>query len=200
MSKINTVRVPAVCTRGIVVFPGQDVMIEVGRAKSLAAVDLSSKSFDNMVWIVCQNDIMVDDPHESDLYRVGTLSKIKVIRKKDGFMRVTFTGMKRARLSRLYDEKDMMMADVVPMEEIVGDQQEEVALVRRIINEFEHMSNISSAFPADVIHQLSHGVSAQVDSQRSHARLYGHQDLRNRRSDELARASRDEGRHQQRFG
>ncbi len=159
MSEMN-VHLPVVATRGIIVFPGQDVMIEVGRAKSLAAVDLSSKSFDNMVWIVCQNDIMVDDPHESDLYRVGTLSKIKVIRKKDGFMRVTFTGMKRARLSRLYDEKDMMMADVVPMEEIVGDQQEEVALVRRIINEFEHMSNISSAFPADVIHQLSHGVSA----------------------------------------
>ncbi len=159
MSEMN-VHVPVVATRGIIVFPGQDVMIEVGRSKSLAAVDLSSRSFDSMVWIVCQNDIMVDDPKESDLYRVGTLSKIKVIRKKDGFMRVTFTGMKRARLSRLYDQPDMLMADIVPMEEILGDQQEEVALVRRIVSEFEHMSSVSTAFPADVIHQLSHGVSA----------------------------------------
>lgn len=160
MSEVMNVHVPVVATRGIIVFPGQDVMIEVGRQKSLAAVSLSAQSFDNMVWIVCQNDIMVDDPKEKDLYQVGTLAKIKVIRKKDGFMRVTFTGMKRARLSKLYDQPDMMMADIIPMEEIIGDQQEEVALVKHIVSEFEHMSNISSAFPADVIHQLSHGVSA----------------------------------------
>ncbi|MBQ4254364.1 MAG: AAA family ATPase, partial [Erysipelotrichaceae bacterium] len=159
MSEMN-IHVPVVATRGIIVFPGQDVMIEVGRQKSLAAVSLSSQSFDSMVWIVCQNDIMVDDPKEANLYKVGTLSKIKVIRKKDGFMRVTFTGMKRARLVKLYDQPDMMMADIAPMEEIVGDHQEEVALVRKIVGEFEHMNNLSSAFPADVIHQLSHGVSA----------------------------------------
>ena len=159
MSEMN-IHVPVVATRGIIVFPGQDVMIEVGRQKSLAAVSLSSQSFDSMVWIVCQNDIMVDDPREANLYKVGTLSKIKVIRKKDGFMRVTFTGMKRARLVKLYDQPDMMMADIAPMEEIVGDHQEEVALVRKIVGEFEHMNNLSSAFPADVIHQLSHGVSA----------------------------------------
>ena len=159
MSEMN-IHVPVVATRGIIVFPGQDVMIEVGRQKSLAAVSLSSQSFDSMVWIVCQNDIMVDDPKEANLYKVGTLSKIKVIRKKDGFMRVTFTGMKRARLVKLYDQPDMMMADIAPMEEIVGDHQEEGALVRKIVGEFEHMNNLSSAFPADVIHQLSHGVSA----------------------------------------
>ena len=93
MSEMN-IHVPVVATRGIIVFPGQDVMIEVGRQKSLAAVSLSSQSFDSMVWIVCQNDIMVDDPKEANLYKVGTLSKIKVIRKKDGFMRVTSPGMK----------------------------------------------------------------------------------------------------------
>ena len=159
MSEMN-IHVPVVATRGIIVFPGQDVMIEVGRQKSLSAVSLASQSFDSMVWIVCQNDIMVDDPKEANLYTVGTLSKIKVIRKKDGFMRVTFTGMKRARLVKLYDQPDMMMADIETMEEIIGDHQEEVALVRKIVGEFEHMNNLSSAFPADVIHQLSHGVSA----------------------------------------
>ena len=83
---VTNVIVPAVCTRGIILFPGQDVMIEVGRSKSTRAVNEASASYDSMVWLVCQNDIMVDNPRESDLYRVGTLSKIKVIRKKDGFM------------------------------------------------------------------------------------------------------------------
>lgn len=160
MSEIVTMRLPVVCTRGIVVFPGQDVMIEVGRQKSLNAVNEASNSYDSMVFILCQNDIMVDDPKEENLYQFGTLSKIKVVRKKEGFMRVTFTGMKRAKLIKLEDDKQMMMAEVEPLEDITGDSTEEMALVKKIINEFEKVSNVSSAFPADIIHQLSQGVSA----------------------------------------
>ena len=103
MTTALNIRVPVICTRGIVVFPGQDVMIEVGRQKSITAVNEASANYDSMVWVVCQNDIMVDNPEEANLYRVGTLSKIKVVRRKEGFMRVTFTGMKRAELVALED-------------------------------------------------------------------------------------------------
>ena len=103
-------RVPVICTRGIVVFPGQDVMIEVGRQKSLNSVNEASSNYNSMVWVVCQNDIMVDDPKQENLYEVGTLSRIKIVRRKEGFMRVTFTGVKRARLQELEDSDDMMIA------------------------------------------------------------------------------------------
>lgn len=160
MSQNVTVRVPAVCTRGIILFPGQDVMIEVGRAKSLNAVNTAGSSYDGMVWIVCQKDIMVDDPKTDDLYRMGTLAKIKVVRRKEGFMRVTFTGMKRAMLANLEDDGNMMMAEVTPLEEIQGDSQEEMALVKKIVSEFENMSNVSQVFPPEMIHQMSRGISA----------------------------------------
>ena len=160
MSKEVSIRVPVVCTRGVVVFPGQDVMIEVGRQKSINAVNEASASYDSMVWIVCQNDIMVDNPSEQNLYRVGTLSKIKIVRRKEGFMRVTFTGMKRAELLNLEDSNDMMMATIQPLEEVEGNHMEEMALVKRIISEFEKVSNLSSAFPSDIVSQLSKGVSA----------------------------------------
>lgn len=160
MSKEVSIRVPVVCTRGVVVFPGQDVMIEVGRQKSINAVNEASASYDSMVWIVCQNDIMVDNPSEQNLYRVGTLSKIKIVRRKEGFMRVTFTGMKRAELMNLEDSNDMMMATIQPLEEVEGNHMEEMALVKRIISEFEKVSNLSSAFPSDIVSQLSKGVSA----------------------------------------
>lgn len=160
MSEKITINLPVVCTRGIIVFPGQDVMIEVGRKKSINAVNKASTSYDSMVFILCQNDIMIDNPTEENLYHFGTLAKIKVVRKKDDFMRVTFTGMKRAKLVSLEDSKQMMMAEVEPMEDIAGDSTEEMALVKKIISEFEKVSNVSSAFPADIIHQLSKGVSA----------------------------------------
>ncbi len=160
MSENLNVRVPVVCTRGIIVFPGQDVMIEVGRSKSINAVNDAGTSYSNMVWIVCQNDIMVDDPSQKDIYTMGTLAKIKVVRRKEGFMRVTFTGMKRAKLVTLFDDGRMMTADVLPCDDIQGDSQEEMALVKKIISEFEGMSNITSAFPTDIIRQFTHGVSA----------------------------------------
>jgi ATP-dependent Lon protease len=160
MSKESQVRVPVVCTRGIIIFPNQDVMIEVGRQKSINAVNESAASYDSMVWIVCQNDIMVDNPAEKDLYRFGTLSKIKVVRKKEGFMRVTFTGVKRARLEKLDDSEEIMMAEVQPMADVAGDPMEEVALVKKIVSEFEKISNLSAAFPPEIISQLTQGVSA----------------------------------------
>ncbi|MBR2846219.1 MAG: endopeptidase La [Solobacterium sp.] len=160
MSNESIVRVPVVATRGIILFPGLDSMIEVGRTKSINAVNTSSQSYDSMVWVVCQNDIMVDDPKEENLFRTGTLSKIKIVRRKEGFMRVTFTGMKRARLVKLDNNSDMMMADIEVLNDIQGNQMEEMALVKRIISEFERFSNLSSSFPAEVISQLTRGVSA----------------------------------------
>ncbi|MBO7703547.1 MAG: endopeptidase La [Solobacterium sp.] len=155
-----TTRVPVICTRGIIVFPGLDVMIEVGRQKSINAVNEASANYDGMVWVVCQNDIMVDNPAKENLYEVGTLAKIKIVRRKEGFMRVTFTGMKRARLVELEDTDDMMMATIQPLDDIQGNTMEEVALVKRVISAFEKLSNVATAFPADIIAQLSKGVSA----------------------------------------
>lgn len=160
MSENAHVRVPLVCTRGVIVFPGQDVMVEVGRKISINAVNEASEKYDSMVFVVCQNDIMVDNPTQKDMYEVGTLSKIKVIRKKEGFLRVTFTGMQRAKLVNVENTGDLMMADIEILHDVQGDQTEEMALIKKIINEFEKVSNLSSAFPADVLHQFSQGVSA----------------------------------------
>ena len=157
-----TVKVPVIATRGIIVFPGQDVMIEVGRPKSLQAINDAQTYYDSVVFIVCQNDIMVDDPSRENLYSVGTLAKIKIVRRKEGFMRVTFTGMKRAKLVTFNDDSRLIMAEVEPLDEIPGDTMEEVALVKRAVASFEKISNISNIFPVDIVKQLSHGVNAST--------------------------------------
>ena len=162
MSENVNVRVPVVCTRGIVVFPGHDVMIEVGRPKSINAVNEAGASYDSMVWLVCQNDIMVDNPTEKDLYTVGTIAKIKVVRKKEGFMRVTFTGMRRAKLAKLYDSKELMYADVTPLTDSYGDKSEEYALVKKVVDKLEGMAQVAAVFPPEVVQQLSLGVNAET--------------------------------------
>ena len=158
-SSVN-INLPVVCTRGVILFPGQDVMIEVGRPKSVVAVEDGTSSYDSMVFLVCQKDLMVNDPTMEDLYGTGTIAKIKIVRKKEGFLRVTFTGMKRAKLDTLTDDGRVLMGELTPIDDVTGDEVEEVALVKKVVSELEHVSGAVSYFPQEVIASLSEGVSA----------------------------------------
>lgn len=160
MSSLNEVNVPAVATRGVLIFPNQEVMIEVGREKSMNAVDEALNYFDGQVFIVSQRDVLVDEPHENDLFQFGTLCKIKTARKKEGFQRVTFTGVKRARIIRLSEDDKMLFATVQPLEDAAGDSTEEIALVRQVGKALEQISNAQNHFPQEVFNQLTKGVSA----------------------------------------
>ena len=154
------ISVPVIATRGIIVFPQQDIMIEVGREKSIRAVEEAEEKFDGHVWLVYQKDIMVDNPAPSDLYAFGTLCRIKNIRRKEGFMRITFSGLERAKLVSMQDEGRMFMATVLPIADEAGDNLEEMALIRRVAKEFENIASSANNFPPEIIAQLTKGVSA----------------------------------------
>ncbi len=152
--------VPVIATRGVLVFPNQEVMIEVGRDKSINAVEEAMAYFDGQVFLVSQKDVLVDDPHEADLYRMGTLCKIKTTKKKEGFVRVTFFGLQRASLINLSDDDRMLFATIRSEQDILGDSLEEMALVRQIAKGLESITNIGQSFPPEVFNQLTKGVSA----------------------------------------
>ena len=60
------VQLPLVCTRGVIVFPDQDVIIDVGREKSTRAVDEAQEKFDSQVVLVAQRDLAVEAPEIND--------------------------------------------------------------------------------------------------------------------------------------
>ena len=70
------VRAPLVCTRGVIVFPNQEVIIDVGRERSMRAVEDARQQFDRRVVLVSQKDLTIEDPEVSDLYSVGSLCEI----------------------------------------------------------------------------------------------------------------------------
>ena len=92
MEEVRNYQFPLVCTRDIVVFPYEEVSIEVGRTISLNAIRRASESFNDEVLVVSQREPMVDMPTMQDLYQVGTICKIVANHKKDGFSRVVFKG------------------------------------------------------------------------------------------------------------
>ena len=161
MEKLE-LNIPVIATRGVLIFPGQEVMIEVGRDKSINAVEESMAYFDGQVFIVSQKDVLVDDPHSQDLYTMGTICRIKTTKKKEGFLRVTFIGQERASIIRLSEDERMLFASVKPEVDVHGDSLEEMALVRQIAKGLEQITNIGQSFPPEVFSQLTKGVSAEL--------------------------------------
>ncbi len=159
MSLEKKVNVPVVCTRGVVVYPNQDLTIEVGRSKSINAVNEAEDKYSSTCWVVAQKQSMIENPQVEDLFSVGTLCKIKSVRKKDGFYRVTFSGISRASLVEYNNHQDMMFATVEKLEDVFGDKIEEEALVRTITKEIKGASLSQKNLPVEIVAQLTRGVS-----------------------------------------
>ena len=153
--------VPVICTRGVVLFPGQDIVIEVGREKSIYALEEAQKLFNSQVWVVCQKDILVENPTVEDIYQVGTLCTIKDVKQRNGFKRVTFSGLKRAIAITINEDDKMFFATVKTIEDIKGDSMEEMALIRKIAKEIEGIAANNNRLPKEIVMQLAKGVSAQ---------------------------------------
>ena len=158
----NEVRLPVVCTRGVVVFPNQEVQIDVGRLKSLKAIDFANDYHGGKVFVVCQNDQRVNDPAMDDLYLIGTICRIAQVRKDKGFLRVKFAGVQRARINFIEDNKDCMMASVEPLFDVETHNRIDMKLVNRIAEGLELIADVGSEFPTEVVQQLAKGVSADV--------------------------------------
>ncbi len=75
-------------------------------------------------------------------------------------MRVTFSGLERAGIRSWQDNGDLIMAEVQILPDVHGDSIEEMALVKRIVSEFQHISHLSQNFPPEVLNQLTSGISA----------------------------------------
>ncbi len=100
-TNITVGTMPILALRGLAVFPDQTVHFEVGRVKSVLALEEAMKK-DQTLMLVPQRDISQDDPALVDLYNIGTVAKIKQILRGQGeTIRVLVTGICRARIQEL---------------------------------------------------------------------------------------------------
>lgn len=154
------VRLPLVCTRGVIVFPNQEVIIDVGRDKSTCAVEEAQEKFESQVVLVAQKDLAMDSPDIDDLYSFGTLCQIRHIRRMDGYLRVKFKGLQRVKIHTIINDDEMMSTSAEVMYDVTQDAMEEVALIRKIAKQFEEIEAISQSIPKEMINELAKGVSA----------------------------------------
>ena len=109
---------PVLALRGLAVFPDQTVHFDIGRPKSIKALDAAMKGNQRLL-LVPQKDIVEDDPGISGLYPIGTVVQVKqVLRHQGENLRVLVNGLCRAKLVELTQEDPHMTGLVEAVVEV----------------------------------------------------------------------------------
>ncbi|MCX7715073.1 MAG: endopeptidase La [Clostridia bacterium] len=129
---------PLLPLRGMVVFPYMILNFDVGREKSVKALE-AAMAEEQEIFLAAQNDIGVDEPTDKDIYAVGTIAQIKQIMKLPGkVVRVLIEGQRRARMLSIVDDEPFMSAEIEELEDIqIQDETQSKAFVRRLQQAFE---------------------------------------------------------------
>lgn len=112
-------KMPIIALRGLTVFPDQTVHFDLGRPKSIRALEAAMKQ-DQTLFLIPQKDILVDDPKLVDFYSIGTVAKVKqVLKAKDENLRVLVTGINRGKIAELQQSEPYLegVIEAVPIPE-----------------------------------------------------------------------------------
>ncbi len=137
--------------RGVLVFPYIVVPLEVGRKKSVNAVDQAMIN-DRLIVLATQRETKIDDPSPDDIFPMGTLARIKqVVKLPAGTVKVVVEGLSRARITAFSqtDPYFKVQADII--KEPVGKSRETEALMRAVINQYEQYVKRSRKLPPEAL-------------------------------------------------
>ena len=144
---------PLLPLRGLTVFPYMILTFDVGREKSIRALDDAMLN-NQMIFLVTQKDAKNDSPNEEDVYRVGTISKVKQLLRLPGdTIRVLVEGISRAEVSEFLQTEPFFTAEVTEKIIAVDDSRmvELEALKRRVIGTFEEYVKLSNKVSSDTL-------------------------------------------------
>lgn len=136
-------RLPLLPLRGLLVYPSMVLHLDVGRDKSVRALDRAMVD-DHMILLCSQSEVNIEDPAEEDIYKVGTIAKVRqMLKLPNGTIRVLVEGVVRAEVQSYLsnDPYYEVMAKELPEE--ATDDPEVDALMRSVLSQFEHYISLS---------------------------------------------------------
>ena len=114
-------RVPYIPLRGQTFFPGTIVGFDIGRDKSLAAVDLAMNG-DKYIVVSSQRDPSVSAPKMDDCYMTGVIVRVRqVVKKNEDYVRILVVVEQRVRIEDIYEAGDLLMCDYTHAEDYDND-------------------------------------------------------------------------------
>ncbi len=150
--KIGMLELPLIPLRGLSVFPYMVLHFDVGREKSIKALE-EAMMRDQMIFLTTQRDVDIDLPEKEDFYEIGTICKVKQMLKLPGdAIRVLVEGVARGKVLEYLHEEPYFNVHVERYIEMKADKSREVeALMRGVVTAFETYVNVSNRISPDVL-------------------------------------------------
>jgi ATP-dependent Lon protease len=138
MADLSTTAFPLIPLRDVVVFPQMVTPLFVSRPKSIAALEQALLRDDRLVVLVAQRDPECEEPHQEDIYQIGTLAEVmQMLKLPDGTVKVLVEGSSRVTLDQVTEDQNHFLAMVSKQEELVVDDLATKTLIRVSVEKFE---------------------------------------------------------------
>lgn len=143
--------VPLLPLRGVIVFPYMTVPLDVGRDRSVAALEDAMMN-DRLILLAAQKQAKVNEPTPKEIHEVGTISEVKQLaRYPDGTIRVLVEGVQRARIAEYVQVDPFYKVRVEPVEVSERMTKETEALMRSVLGYFESYVRLGKKIPTEVL-------------------------------------------------
>jgi ATP-dependent Lon protease len=143
--------VPLLPLRGLLVFPTTVLHIDVGRKRSVAALEHAMMN-DSRIFLTAQKDLRVELPEKEDLYMVGTYVSVKqMLKLPNGTLRILVEGICRGKIINYQENDDFTTVDIELHEDSKEKDVETEALMRTVMNYFEKYAKASNKITAETI-------------------------------------------------
>jgi ATP-dependent Lon protease len=148
-------RLPLLPLRGLLVYPSMVLHLDVGREKSVRALDRAMLD-DHMILLCSQSEVNIEEPTQEDIYRVGTVAKVRqMLKLPNGTIRVLVEGVVRAEILDYLPNDDFYEVTVKEMPESESTDPETDALMRTLLTQFEHYINLSKKVTPETLAAVS---------------------------------------------
>ncbi|HFE9682345.1 TPA: endopeptidase La [Clostridium perfringens] len=136
---------PLIPLRGLTVFPNMVIYFDVGREKSIEAVE-KAMAGDQKIFLAAQKDIEIDNPSEDDIFNMGTICEIKqIVKMPKNTIRVLVEGIERAKMDEFFDKEELLEASIEKIEIDNEIDQELEALSRKLKDDFFEFLDITAS-------------------------------------------------------
>jgi ATP-dependent Lon protease len=153
MSDKPVKRLPMLPLRGLTIFPYMVLHFDVGRTRSIAALEEAMVN-NQEIFLVTQQDIKVDEPEKEDIFEVGTISKIKQLLKLPGeTIRVLVEGLERGRILEYTKEEPYFEVNLsTPRQYDEAELELQIeAISRNVLSSFEEYVKLSNKISPETL-------------------------------------------------
>jgi len=142
---------PMLPLRGILVFPNMVIHLDVGREKSVQAIE-EAMIQERVIFLATQKEAQTDDPGEEDIYQIGTVAEVKQLLKlPGGTIRVLVEGLARARIRKYTAQEPYFKVEIDQYSEVFKKTPEVEALMRNLVYQFEQYVKLSKRIPPETV-------------------------------------------------